>query len=166
MDICQYRNMKTSKSVAGAARALLNLYRDIHPELLHKSLRGKEAAIAVQRGETDKIAQFGEQRVDTDIAGIDLLVAAKKRKRMEADEEDGEDYDDGEDLEDGSEFDDEEDGEEDFDDSEDEEEEGEEKEEDEEEEEDEDGRPASRYAYQERHSLWKARRKACSYSTA
>ena len=104
MDIVQYRNMKTSKSVAGAARALLNLYRDIHPELLHKSLRGKEAAIAVQRGETEKISQFGEQRVETDIAGIELLVAAKKRKTMDAESDGEEDFDDdGEELDDDEE---------------------------------------------------------------
>jgi len=119
MDIVQYRNMKTSKSVSGAARALLNLYRDIHPELLHKSLRGKQAAIAVQRGETERIAQFGEQRVETDISGIDLLVAAKKRKRMdneeqydEVDEDDFDEDEEDEDEEEESEEDDEEEEEE------------------------------------------------------
>jgi protein SDA1 len=118
MDIVQYRNMKTSKSVAGAARALLNLYRDIHPELLHKSLRGKQAAIAVQRGETERIAQFGEQRVETDISGIDLLVAAKKRKRMDNeeqyDEEDDFDENDEEEEDEEEEEEEEEDEEEEF----------------------------------------------------
>jgi len=112
MDIVQYRNMKTSKSVSGAARALLNLFREIHPELLHKSLRGKEAAIAVQKGTTDKIAQFGEVRVSNDIDGLELLsAAAKKRKRVteedtdEVYEDDGDEYELDEDEDDKGEYD-------------------------------------------------------------
>ena len=154
LDIVQYRHSKTSKSVSCAARALLNLYREIHPELLHRSVRGKDAAIAVQKGTTAKIRQFGDNGdVCSDIAGIELLVAAKKRKRVadheddcpelidgsdadsedvDEDDDDDEEGDDDEeeevDFEEGSDEDDEEEDDED-DDEEDSEGEGEEEEE-------------------------------------
>ncbi|CDJ50979.1 hypothetical protein, conserved [Eimeria brunetti] len=40
---------KSSKSVSAAARGLLNLYREVSPQLLPKALLGKEAAIQLQR---------------------------------------------------------------------------------------------------------------------
>ena len=88
MDLVQYRNMKTSKSVSCAARALLNVYRDVHPELLHKSVRGKDAAIAVQKGTSKRVRQFGDSGdVATDIDGIELLEAAdRRRKRQRTDD--------------------------------------------------------------------------------
>ncbi len=91
MDLVQYRQMKTSKSVACAARALLNVYREVHPELLHKSVRGKTAAIAVQQGTAKRIRQFGDSgHVAHDIDGIELLQAAasrRKRQRKDFDED-------------------------------------------------------------------------------
>jgi protein SDA1 len=99
MDIVHYRFLKTSKSVMGAAKAILNLYRDTYPELLHRNVRGKEASMAVQRGETKHVPQFGEFSVSADVDGIDLLVAAKKRKRVEEEEEEEEEGDEEEEEE-------------------------------------------------------------------
>lgn len=116
MDIVQYRHMKTSKSVSCAARALLNLYREVHPELLHRNLRGKAAAMAVQRGEVKAVRQFGDSGdVCEDVSGIELLMAAKNRKKQE--EEDQDDDEECPDLISGDEDeeDDEEEDEEEFD---------------------------------------------------
>jgi protein SDA1 len=128
MDLVQYRNMKTSKSVSCAARALLNVYREVHPELLHRSLRGKEAAIAVQKGTVQRVRVFGDNTdVAQDVDGIELLEAAKKRRRLQKEEE--EQSDEEEDGDEEEEF-EEEDG--------DEEEEFEEEDEDDEEEDEDD----------------------------
>jgi protein SDA1 len=104
MDLVQYRHMKTSKSVSCAARALLNVYREVHPELLHKSVRGKAAAIAVHQGTAGRVRQFGDMAdVAQDVEGIELLEAARKRMRKGGMEEEEEV------VEEESEFDDEED---------------------------------------------------------
>ena len=137
-DIVQFRMMKTSKSVSCAARALLNVYRDIHPELLHRNLRGKDASIAVQRGTAAQGTVFGaSSHVHEDVQGIHLL-AALKRKREQVDEEDEEGGEEGDDDEEGDdeEEDDEEDDEEEDDDD-DEEEDDEEEDDDDEEDDDE-----------------------------
>ena len=126
MDLVQYRHMKTSKSVSCAARALLNLYRDVHPELLHRTLRGREAAIAVQKGTNAKVKQFGDSsaHVVDDIQGLDLLVAAKKKRKREEDQqveeddeegEDGDEEEDDDDDDEGGSEDDDEEGEDDYD---------------------------------------------------
>lgn len=133
-DIVQFRMTKTSKSVSCAARALLNVYRDIHPELLHRNVRGKDASIAVQRGVAKEVPVFGSSNhVSTDVDGIDLL-AALKRKRPDLEDEEAEgdeEEEDDEEEKDEEEEDDEEDDEEDEDY---EEEDDEEEDEDEEEE--------------------------------
>lgn len=108
MDLVQYRHMKTGKSVSCAARALLNVYREVHPELLHKSMRGKTAAIAVQQGTVKKVRAFGDSAdVANDVDGIELLEAAKKRRRIDRDHDHSESEGEGD-----SEFDDEEEDEE------------------------------------------------------
>lgn len=148
MDLVQYRHMKTSKSVTCAARALLNVYREVHPELLHKSLRGKDAAIAVQKGTVKRVRHFGDNAdVADNIDGIELLEAAKRRKfnkEGEEDQEEEEDLDsadeeddDDEEDEEEVEFDSQDEGEEDEEDEDVEDEEDEEDEEENDDEEDE-----------------------------
>jgi len=77
-DLSNFRKNK-SKGVAMAARSLINTYRELHPELLHRSLRGKEATMAITRGEL-QAPQFGAQSVNDTIEGLDLLTAKKKRR--------------------------------------------------------------------------------------
>jgi protein SDA1 len=68
-----YREHKTSKTIVGAARALLNLFREKYPELLHKSERGKDAALAVQAG-THAVPIYSRvESAADDLAGIDRL---------------------------------------------------------------------------------------------
>ena len=73
--LVSYREHKTSKTVVGAARALLNVYREKFPELLPRLLRGREAAISVQRGQA-AIPVYGQaEEAFTDLPGIHRLNA-------------------------------------------------------------------------------------------
>merc|ERR1740138_1318029 len=71
-DLVDFRKFKR-KGVAMASRSLINAYRELHPQLLHRSLRGREAAMAVSRGEV-QAPQFGERQVAESIDGVELLV--------------------------------------------------------------------------------------------
>merc|ERR1719333_573771 len=75
-DLAGFRKHK-NKGVAMAARSLINTYRELHPQLLHRSLRGREATMALSRGEVHA-PQFGEQQVAEAIDGIELLAAKWK----------------------------------------------------------------------------------------
>lgn len=105
-----YREHKTSKTVVGAARALLNLYRQKFPELLHARLRGRDAAISVQAGQ-GAVPLYGvKEGPKADLDGIDRL---KKRKRQEEGDEESEVEEEESEVEDEeSEAEDAEDGEE------------------------------------------------------
>lgn len=82
-DLAGFRRHK-NKGVIMACRSLINLYREKDPELLHRSLRGRHAAMALSRGEIDK-EEYGKEQVYDTIDGLDLLFK-KKRKRAEGDE--------------------------------------------------------------------------------
>lgn len=77
-DLVGFRKFK-NKGVSMAARSLINTYRDKDPELLHPSLRGREAAIAVRQGEI-QAQQFGEAKVASGIDGLEELAARKAKK--------------------------------------------------------------------------------------
>eukprot|EP00434_Breviolum_minutum_P032594 symbB.v1.2.028827.t1/scaffold3092.1/size63782/7 len=79
-DLCGFRKHK-NKGVSMAVRSLINTYRELHPQLLHRSLRGREATVAVSRGEAQP-AQFGQLQASEKIEGLELL-AAKKGKHDE-----------------------------------------------------------------------------------
>mmetsp|Transcript_85216 Transcript_85216/g.182645 ORF Transcript_85216/g.182645 Transcript_85216/m.182645 type:complete len:693 (+) Transcript_85216:1-2079(+) len=81
-DLVDFRKFK-SKSVSIAARSLINTYRELHPQLLHRSLRGKEAAMAISRGEV-QAPLFGSQQAVETIDGIELLTSTKRRRLDEA----------------------------------------------------------------------------------
>jgi len=66
----KYRN----KGVSSAARSLINAYRELHPQLLHRSLRGREAAMALSRGEV-RAPQFGSNDVAEGIEGLGEALA-------------------------------------------------------------------------------------------
>lgn len=80
-DLVGFRKFK-HKGVSMAVRSLINTYRELHPELLHRSLRGREAAIALRQGEL-QAPQFGEAKVAKGIEGLDDLVARKAKKEGE-----------------------------------------------------------------------------------
>ncbi|CAK9104984.1 unnamed protein product [Durusdinium trenchii] len=82
-DLCSFRKHK-SKGVMMAVRSLINTYRELHPQLLHRSLRGREATVAVSRGEV-QAPQFGEMQASEKIEGLDLLA---KKSKVEGDEVD------------------------------------------------------------------------------
>jgi len=77
-DLCSFRKHK-NKGVSMAVKSLINTYRELHPQLLHRSLRGREATMAVSRGEV-QTPQFGELQASEQIEGLDLLAASKKHK--------------------------------------------------------------------------------------
>eukprot|EP00747_Dinoflagellata_sp_TGD_P208258 gnl/TRDRNA2_/TRDRNA2_81776_c0_seq1.p1 gnl/TRDRNA2_/TRDRNA2_81776_c0~~gnl/TRDRNA2_/TRDRNA2_81776_c0_seq1.p1 ORF type:complete len:747 (+),score=180.16 gnl/TRDRNA2_/TRDRNA2_81776_c0_seq1:134-2374(+) len=96
-DLSEFRKFK-NKGVSVAARSLINVYRELHPQLLHRSLRGREATMALSRGEV-KAPKFGEGSVCEEIDGLELLAKRRKRHRDEdTDEEEG-----GNESEDGEE---------------------------------------------------------------
>ncbi|GAA5953469.1 hypothetical protein JCM3765_005046 [Sporobolomyces pararoseus] len=72
-DLIEYRKSK-DKGVMVAARGLLQLFREVNPELLKRRERGKVASMAIQAGEeTAQPLRFGEERdVATGIDGLDL----------------------------------------------------------------------------------------------
>lgn len=79
-DLVGFRKFK-NKGVTMAARSLINAYRELDPQLLHRSLRGREANMAVIRGDVQAPA-YGSLQAHETIDGLDLL-AAKKRRRLE-----------------------------------------------------------------------------------
>lgn len=83
-DLANYKGYH-DKAVMMAARSLIALYREKNPELLHRKDRGKDAAMAIQRGEFTGPAEYGRTKVASDIDGANLL------HEPEADEEDAED---------------------------------------------------------------------------
>lgn len=75
--LCLFRANK-NKSVASSAKSLVNLFRDICPEMLPKKMRGRFNG-------TDETNQkenfvFGQEKINYDIDGIDLLKKAEKHE--------------------------------------------------------------------------------------
>jgi protein SDA1 len=69
-DLIQYRKNK-HKGVVVAARALLHTFREINPLLLPKKERGRDEAMAVQRGEREQL-EYGEAKTHTNFLGAEL----------------------------------------------------------------------------------------------
>jgi len=95
-DLVGFRKFK-HKGVAMAARSLINTYRELDPNLLHRSLRGRQASMALSRGDV-QAPEYGTQQIHDAIDGLDLLVAKKRRRKGSAgsDEESGEEDEDDE----------------------------------------------------------------------
>ncbi|CAJ1987931.1 SDA1 [Leishmania donovani] len=68
-DLAEYKNQRGDKGVMMAARALIQLYRDVYPELLPAKLRGSKAGAADMA--TKPV--YGSKHVYTDIPGLELL---------------------------------------------------------------------------------------------
>lgn len=93
-DLVGFRKFK-HKGVAMAARSLVNTYRELDPNLLHRSLRGRQATMALSRGDV-QAPEYGSQQVNDGIDGLDLLVAKRRRKGSAgSDEESDEDEEEG-----------------------------------------------------------------------
>lgn len=71
-DLVEYKNQRGDKGVIMAARALIQLFREVYPELLPSKLRGSKGGAA---GDVDKPV-YGQEHVYTDIPGLDLLYKA------------------------------------------------------------------------------------------
>jgi len=95
-DLVGFRKFK-HKGVAMAGRSLINTYRELDPNLLHRSLRGRQATMAMSRGEV-QAPEFGADRSVMDsIDGLDLLMAKRRRKGSAgSDEEESDEEDEGE----------------------------------------------------------------------
>jgi len=85
-DLAGFRKFK-HKGVGMACRSLINLYREKDPELLHRSIRGRIAAMAISRGEV-VAEEYGKTEVYDTIEGLDLLLT-KKLQEAAGEDEDG-----------------------------------------------------------------------------
>lgn len=79
-DLVNFRKFK-NKGVSMAARSLINAYRELHPQLLHRSLQGREAVMALSRGELHAPI-YGENEAATRIDGLELLTAKSKKLKL------------------------------------------------------------------------------------
>ncbi|KAF4734955.1 Protein SDA1, partial [Perkinsus olseni] len=80
----------------------MNLYREVYPSMLQRSLRGKEASQAISKG-VDSRPEYGREEVADDVYGASLLnrddLLDKNGEGAEAEEESDEDEDAEEELE-------------------------------------------------------------------
>nr|CCM14381.1 hypothetical protein, conserved [Leishmania guyanensis] len=86
-DLAEYKSQRGDKGVMMAARALIQLYRDVYPELLPAKLRGGKAGAV----DVTKKPVYGSTHVYTDIPGLELLY-------HDIDNDDGSDRGDSESL--------------------------------------------------------------------
>ena len=101
-DIAQYKRFKKDKGVVMASRSLIQLFRELQPDLLARKDRGRDADT------NKKITTFGAQEADGDIEGLDLLEDYYKQKaerdgsNADADEDDWSAEESDEDSDSGS----------------------------------------------------------------
>jgi protein SDA1 len=84
-DVAGFARVK-GKGVSSAARGIINMYREIAPERLEKALRGKEATMAMSRGEIERKV-YGKQSAAESLPGLELLAARKLRSGRDDDDE-------------------------------------------------------------------------------
>jgi len=77
--LCLYKSSR-NKSVRAASKSLINYFRDVCPELLPRKLRGRFTEIDEEN--ELKAFVFGQEKVNTDIDGIELL---KKHEKIGTD---------------------------------------------------------------------------------
>lgn len=78
-DLVEYKNQRGDKGVMMAARALIQLYREVYPELLPAKLRGGKNGAT----DMDRRPVYGAEEVYTDIPGLELLLAATEETNDE-----------------------------------------------------------------------------------
>lgn len=86
-DLANYKGF-SDKAVMNAARSLISLYREKNPELLHRKDRGRDASMALQRGEFAGPKGYGHTDVACDVAGAELLDVASG-SASDAEDDDG-----------------------------------------------------------------------------
>lgn len=72
-DLAEYKSQRGDRGVMMAARSLIQLYRDIQPELLPAKLRGSKAGPNESKGPI----RFGAPSPLSDIPGLELLLQAE-----------------------------------------------------------------------------------------
>ncbi|KNC52670.1 mystery 45A [Thecamonas trahens ATCC 50062] len=94
-DLVMYKSSKF-KGVAMAARSLLQLYRNVRPEMLHRRLRGKEASMAITERKRKALEDANAISNDDDDDGGDDEAGSGRRVRFEGVSDDDGGDDDGE----------------------------------------------------------------------
>ncbi|OII71916.1 uncharacterized protein cubi_00724 [Cryptosporidium ubiquitum] len=90
LDLANFRKMN-NKGVSIAAKSLINLYREIMPSMLHRSLMSKEAAMNIKDGNNDdNQLSYGYRKIDNTISGADLLMKYNNRKNKSKQETESE----------------------------------------------------------------------------
>ncbi|KAF7457530.1 SDA1-domain-containing protein [Cryptosporidium felis] len=79
LDLANFRKMN-NKGVSIAAKSLINLYREIMPTILHRSLLSRDAAMNIKDGPSDSSASYGYSKIDTTVSGVDLLAKYNMKK--------------------------------------------------------------------------------------
>ncbi|EAK88681.1 SDA1-like protein [Cryptosporidium parvum Iowa II] len=80
LDLANFRKMN-DKGVSIAAKSLVNLYREIMPSMLHRSLMSKDAAMNMKDENQDENSfAYGYKKIDQTISGADLLIKYNNRK--------------------------------------------------------------------------------------
>lgn len=72
-DLVEYRSYR-DKTVAAAARSLIQLFREKNPTMLHRRMRGKptEETMAFD-GESGRVRQYGELDAKSFIPGAEII---------------------------------------------------------------------------------------------
>ena len=73
--LCIFRTSRV-KAISSAAKSLINYFRDVCPELLPKKMRGRFTEIDEDNAKSAMV--FGQEKVNFDIDGIELLKKAEK----------------------------------------------------------------------------------------
>lgn len=88
-DLVDYRKSK-DKGVMVASRSLLQLYREVNPDMLRKRERGKTATMNAAAGQNGTLAFGTTKDQQTSIEGLDLLEQYLSEKKTNANGDSGE----------------------------------------------------------------------------
>lgn len=91
-DISNFKSFK-DKGVMMAAKSIINLFRTVHPKLLHRKDRGKEGQVNLKERVPN---QYGQTEVATRVEGAHLL---EKAQRLEEEENSEDQKDDNSSVE-------------------------------------------------------------------
>ena len=69
--LIEFKNFKKNASVRASAKALVNFFRDVCPQLLPKKYIGRFTT--VDETNDKQAIQYGERRLETNVDGVELL---------------------------------------------------------------------------------------------
>ena len=78
-DLVEYRSYR-DKTVAAAARSLIQLFREKNPNMLHRRMRGKpneETMASLDFGEPGRVRQYGELDAKSFIPGAEVIAVTE-----------------------------------------------------------------------------------------